>query len=830
MPAGRHRITTILALCTGSNARLSETGEPAGTGCNVPDSDVHERLVAEHGGRCLAARRDEAVAEFASAIDAVHCAVAIQRAMLDRNKKLPLAERTLLRIGLHLGEVADVHDGVEGDGVDVAVALRALAVPGGICLSGSVCEHVKLKGHVGVEHAGDRKLEGHPETISVYQVVEPGVEKGYLSLWAELRRRNVVRVGVAYTVVGWLLIQVADVVLSTFHAPPWIMQGFVALIILGFPIALVLAWIYELTPMGLKRSDDVLRQASISWLTGRRLDGAIIGLLVVAVVFLVYENYVVDGLAELGTAAPVSVAVLAFENQSAAPDNEFFADGLADELLSVLGRIRELKVASRTASFYFKGKEVDLETIASRLMVDNVLSGSVRRDGERVRVTAALDDTVSDNLLWSETYDRELDDILDIQSEIARSVATAIVPVLSPESEQRINTAPTDNIEAYQFYLRGRDYLRQPEEQSTVASAIGLFDRAIRLDPRFAQAYAGLCDAHIGAYELAREPESFQEAEAACHRALTLDKGLWEVHVALGNLYRTNAQFENAILELESAVNLQPNTVSPYLGLAETYAAQNRLELAEETFRKAEGVEAGYWGVHRAFGVFLYRHSRFEEAIERFTRVTELVPDSGIGYDNLGNTYLQIAELDKAEKTFNASPLPSRWTYINRGLVYYYRGDFEQAVEDQKRAIEIAPDVHASWGFLGDAYRFIPGEQANARAAYERAIELAEQHLAINPNDWRAVGQLSMYLAYAGRRDEALARVAALLEKRSDSDTYYYVTRVRLHVGDLEGAYDSLKHVVESGGWSPALLARNPDIAPIRDLDGFSTLLGQPRG
>ena len=819
MPSGRHKITTLLALSSSGRAESSESAGPATSNREEICRQIFQDLIAEHHGRCFELQNQSAVAEFANALDAVHCAVAIQRAMVRENKKLPLDQRELLRIGLHVGDVTDVDGTIHGDGVDVANGLRALAVPGGICLSQSVYEHVRLKAHVGVEYAGEKKLEDQPDPIKIYQVVEPGVEKGYLSLWAELRRRNVFRVGAAYAVVGWLLIQVSDVILPTFQAPNWVMQGFIALVVLGFPIALVLAWIYELTPMGLQRSDDVLRQTSIAWLTGRRLDRAIISLLVVAVVFLVYENYVSEGLTELNKAEPVSVAVLAFENQSAAPENEYFADGLADELLSVLARIRELKVASRTASFYFKDKDVNVQTIASKLMVDNVLSGSVRRDGERVRVTAVLDNTVSDNLVWSETYDRELEDILDIQSDIAQSVATAIVPVLSPESAKRINTLPTESTEAYQFYLRGRDYLRQPAEEATLASAIELFDRAIGLDPRFAQAHAGLCDAHIGAYDFARRQESFQSAEAACHRALTLDNGLWEVHVALGNVYRTNSQYDSAILEFDAAIELQPNAVDPYLGLAQTYAAQNRLELADETFRRAEKIEGGYWGVHRAFGVFLYRQSRYDEAIERHIKVTELVPDSGIGYDNLGITYLQIAELDKAESAFNASP-----------LVYYYRGEFEKAVEDQKRAIEIAPEVHASWGFLGDAYRFIPGEDKAAKGAYDKAIQLAERHLSINPTDWRGVGQLSMYLAYAGRPDEALARVQELLEHSSDADTFYYVTRVRLQVGDLEGAYESFKRVVESGGWSPALLARNPDIVALRNEPGFAALLEEPQG
>ena len=227
---------------------------------------------------------------------------------------------------------------------------------------------------------------------------------------------------------------------------------------------------------------------------------------VIAVVFLVYENYVSKGIAGLAEAKPVTLAVMAFRNQSSESGDEFFADGLADELLSGLSRIHELKVASRSASFYFKDKDIDLNTVASTLMVDNVISGSVRREGDRLRITAALDDTENDKLLWSETYDRNSNAILDIQSDIAQSVVNAIVPVLSPESQNRISALPTESAEAYEFYLRGRDYLRQPAETTTLTSAIALFERAIGLDRRFAQAYAGPCAKPIwGAYELARE-------------------------------------------------------------------------------------------------------------------------------------------------------------------------------------------------------------------------------------------------------------------------------------------------------------------------------------
>jgi TolB-like protein/Tfp pilus assembly protein PilF len=647
------------------------------------------------------------------------------------------------------------------------------------------------------------------------------------SVWhriAEMRRRNVFKVGAAYAVVSWLLIQVGDVVLPTFEAPPWVMQGLISVVILGFPVALVLAWVYELTPVGVKRSDDVQQQASIRWLTARRLNAAVVVLLVLAVVVLVFDNYVSPRLTSIGEPEIESLAVLAFEDHSTDKEGEYFADGLADELLGVLGRIKELKVASRTSSFYYKDKDVDIGTIADTLMVDNILSGSVRREGDRVRVTTVLDDTKENNLLWTETYDRKLDDVLTIQSDIAESVASAIVPVISPESQQQIEARATNNVEAYDLYLRGRSYMRMPAEESTLASAIQLFNAAIDLDPVFAQAYAGLCEAYLGQFEFSLRPESFELAETPCRRALALNDGLWEVHVALGNLYRVNGQYDDAIANLKSAINKQPNAVIPYLDLARTYAAQNSPGLAEEMFRKAEQVEGGYWGVHRAYGRFLTDQGRNEEAIQRHLKVTELTPDSGIGFDNLGNAYLALGELDKAEAAFNDSPLPSRWTYWNRGLVYYYRHEFAKAVEDQKMAISLAPNAYGSWGALADAYRFMPGEEENARAAYEEAIRLAKQQLAINPTDWGTVARVGLYHAYTGRIERSAEEFEKLPDRTSDTRVYFFVARARLQMGDVDGALDGLRKLIESG-WSPKLLAADPDFASLSGMVEFEMLM-----
>jgi len=574
--------------------------------------------------------------------------------------------------------------------------------------------------------------------------------------------------------------------------------------------------------MGVMRSAELPPQERASRSARRRLDRVIIAVLAVVVAILVFDNYLPF---ETGQGIePPSIVVLPFRNQSGDSSDEYFADGLAEELLSALARVPELKVASRTASFYYKDKDVDSATIAATLRVDAVLSGSVRRSGGRIRVTASLDDPTAGRLLWNETYDdRTVNDLLDIQSSIAAAVARAVVPVLSPESAGLIEARPTQNADAYVDYLQGRNYLRQPDEEALV-SAVERFDRAIALDPSFAHAYAGLCEAQLGRFEETRDPGFFGQAEIACQRALTLDSRLWETRVALGNLYRINGQYDRAIDELEIAVAGEPRVVSPYLALALAYENIGAPDRAEATLRRAEEIEPGDWDVHRVLGNFLYRASRFDEAVEHYTRVTELAPDSDIGYNNLGNLYLALGRLDEAETALNATPRHTRFTYTNRGLVYYYRGEFEKAVEDQRRAIQIAPEYFANWGRLGDAYRFIEGEAQNAREAYVTAIDLAGRDLLVNPTNWENLGRLGTYYAATERPAEARARIAEMLELTSDGNAYYYAMLVSARIGDDDLVADYLQKSIE-GGWSPALLARDPDLAELRDDPGIAALL-----
>jgi TolB-like protein/tetratricopeptide (TPR) repeat protein len=640
-----------------------------------------------------------------------------------------------------------------------------------------------------------------------------------MRLVSELRRRNVPRMAVLYVVAAWLILQVAEVLIDLAKLPDSIGTTALWLLGIGFPIALIFSWFYEITPEGISLENDVDPEASITHVTGRRLDFIVISLLCAAVILFAYDKWWMQG------PPRNSIAVLPFVNMSDDASNEYFSDGISEELLNLLANIPELRVIARTSSFAFKGKNEDLRVIGRTLGVKTVLEGSVRKSGDRVRITAQLIDVSDGAHIWSETFDRTMTDIFEIQDD----VASAIVDALQIHVGGNLTRGrPTESTEAYDYYLRGRDYLRRPAEEPTLASAVELFDRAIGLDPRFAQAHAGLCDAQLGTYRFARRAESFESAEVACQHALNLDDSLWEVHVALGSLYQTSGQHDRAILELESAILLQPGSVDSYLVLATTYAAQSRWEQAEETIRRAESVDSGYWAIQRAFGHLFYDQGRYDEAIERYRKVIQLAPDSSIGYDNLGNTYLAMGALDQAEKAFSDARFPSRWTYTNRGLVYYYQGEFVSAIADQKRAIELGPDSHHAWGRLGDAYRFVQGEEMNARSAYERAIELAEQELSIDPTDWDSIGRLGLAYAYTEQPEQAVEQIQRMFELTTDATAYYFASRVYLHLGEIDRAYDYLHQVIE-GGWPIRLIADDPDFSHQKDMRRFEEFLNEPK-
>ena len=351
------------------------------------------------------------------------------------------------------------------------------------------------------------------------------------SVWGELKRRNVFRVAIAYVVVSWLLVQVADVVLDNIEAPTWVFQTILLLLVIGFPVSIIFAWAFELTPEGLKKEKDVDRSESITHVTGRKLDFAIIGFLVVALTLFAVERYVllpgrtpaIEAAQEIvATEIQQSIAVLPFVNMSPDPDQEYFSDGLSEEILNLLAQIPELKVIGRTSSFAFKGKNEDLRSIGEALDVNTLLEGSVRTSGDRVRITAQLINASDGAHIWSDSYDRTMTDIFAVQDDVAAAIIDALqIHVGANPTRGR----PTENTQAYALFLRTRASLNTYEVQDVEDEELLL--KAVELDPKFAEAYELLAYTYWRqAGEIIKEAEGQKLMGEAAAKALAIDPDL----------------------------------------------------------------------------------------------------------------------------------------------------------------------------------------------------------------------------------------------------------------------------------------------------------------
>jgi TolB-like protein len=385
------------------------------------------------------------------------------------------------------------------------------------------------------------------------------------NLLHRLRERGVLRVAASYAVIAWLLLQIADVTLEPLGLPKWVLTALIIAVAVGFPVAVGLAWFLEIGPHGIER-DTAPEGAPRPSARGLRhyADFVVIGVLLVAVVVLLVRQ------SDLGKPKPPenpAIAVLPFENLSGDPEQEYFSDGLADELLDRLGRVPGLKVIARSSSFGFKGKDLDAKTIAERLGVTTLLEGSVRRDGQRLKLTARLVDGATGQQVWSGSFDRELIDLFAVQAELATAVVEAIVPA-AKGSPAETSVAPTTDLNAYDLYLASRSQLVLRTFNS-IPKSVELAEQAVRLDPDFAQGQAQLANslAFLALMGLDRSPEEQaslrRRAEAAVHKALALDPDLSEAHGAYANLLRDTDR-PGAGEQYERALELNPNNAATW--------------------------------------------------------------------------------------------------------------------------------------------------------------------------------------------------------------------------------------------------------------------------
>jgi TolB-like protein/Tfp pilus assembly protein PilF len=563
------------------------------------------------------------------------------------------------------------------------------------------------------------------------------------NFFAELKRRNVYKVAIAYAVIAWLLMQIATQVFPFLEIPNWAIRLVIMLIVIGFPIALVIAWAFELTPEGLKRTesaDELPKKSARShaWIYVVVIAGALSGSLFFLARYTASRKQTES--AELPTK---SIAVLPFENLSEEKGNAYFADGIQDEILARLSNIADLKVISRTSTQKYKSAPDNLREIAKQLGVANILEGSVQKSANQVRVNVQLINALNDAHLWSDIYDRKLTDIFVVESDIAKTIADTLQAKLTGAEKQMISGRPTSDTAAYELYLKGRS-LWGKRGGDNLRQAIAFYDQAIARDPSYAPAYAGLAEVYLNLpfYTATAPREAFPKAKAAALKALQLDEKLAEAHAALARVLFRELDMAGSIAEFQRAIALNPNYATAY-----------------QQYGNGPLVALG----------------RFDEAIAEGKRATELDPLSPVINADLGENLIYARRYDEAiaqlRKTVEIDPTFYD-AHLTLGTALLLKGDVPAAIAEYTNAQQLSDDLPPRV-LLAVA----KAQSGDGAAAIQMLAELEElsQHRYVNAY-LRALLNLSL-----NNREEAIRWL-------EQSVANHEVTRIQVHP-----AFDALR-------------------------------------
>ena len=669
--------------------------------------------------------------------------------------------------------------------------------------------------------------------VAMFQSGEAENESGsFFGFFTDLARRKVYRIAASYLVAAWVILQVADVILDALPLPDYSMTFVVVALAMGFPVAVVLAWAFQWTPQGLMVEGRGGRLRAIA--TGASPGKLVYGIAAVSAVAVGIGAYLLtatESVQQIQTPSAESIAVLPFVNFSDDKANEYFSDGLTEEVLNVLAQLGDLQVASRTSSFYYKGQDQNIQKIAQALNVHYVLEGSVRLAGESMRITAQLIDGTNGFHLWSGTYDRETNDVFAVQSDIARQVARNLKIVMSNNIEDALGKTRTENFEAYDAYLRGRDYLRRPSTEANLQNAGIQFQQSLMLDPAYGMAYAGICETRLRQYQINPDTELFEDAEKACNRAMTRDGQSAEVSLALGRLHLLTGQSEQALGEIDRALTLKPRWVEAILARAEALAVRGFPIEAEAEFKRLIQIDPGYAQAYKTFGNFYYHNGRFDDAIANYNEVIKRIPDDWGVYSNFASAYYMKGDLQSAAEIWlklaeeNEDPT----MFANIGSMYFYLRRFEDAVGMYVKAAELTSNVPEYWGNQGEAYRQIPDGWNKAKAAYNKAIALAEEQFLINPNNYDLMTQTAVFYSGLGNFDKAFDLLAKV-HAAGNVDYYYYYQAALVYVraGNPVKAEDALMRSVEMG-YPKDLLSVDAGLDPLQGRLRFEALVDDGR-
>jgi TolB-like protein/Tfp pilus assembly protein PilF len=684
-----------------------------------------------------------------------------------------------------------------------------------------------------------------------------------VNFFGELKRRNVIRMVGLYLVGAWLVVQVAGTVLPMFGAPEWLPRMIVVLLAIGFVPAVIFSWVFELTPEGLKREQEVATEQSITPQTGRRMDRMIIVVLVLALGYFAFDKFVLTPRREAALVSGAvpnesksvinakSIAVLPFENLSRDPDNAYFADGIQDEILTRLSKIADLKVISRTSTQHYKSAPENLPEIAGQLGVAHIVEGSVQKSGDSVRINVQLIKAANDSHLWADTYDRRLTDIFSVESEVAKAIADELRAHISGQEEQVITAKPTDNIEAYEAYLRGLAY--SLKTVNTPANALGAqkyLREAVRLDPKFALAWALLSYTDARGYRtLTLQPTVAlrEEARQAAETALTLQPDLGEAVHAKGYYhYSCLKDYDTAVRYFEQARPLLPNSSQVSQSLAYLERRRGQWERSESYLNEAERLDPRNVSLLSQHAISYYWLRRFPEALRKLDQVLNITPDD---VDTIATkAAIAQAEGDLPRAAALLAPLHPGADDTNALETQVYQAILEcnpGPIIPRLKEVLTKPDP--ALGYINGELRFwlgwtqeVAGDHAAAQETWRQARSELEPFLKEQPENYELIEHLALTNIGLGDKtaafsfvEKAMAVVPVEKDVVDGPGPIEVLARVSAQMGEPDraiGALQKLLSIPYSGPLAgnvpltPALLRLDPMFDPLRNDPRFQKL------
>jgi tetratricopeptide (TPR) repeat protein/DNA-binding winged helix-turn-helix (wHTH) protein len=680
-----------------------------------------------------------------------------------------------------------------------------------------------------------RLLEDHTSSSTIDAISGSNIKE--LHILQSLQQRGVLEAGLAYLIIGWLLIQLADVIFAQLFLPQWTGTFVTVLVIAGFPIALVLSWFLEFRDG--RAVVDTGSHTRVPRGSVRRTRLSIIGALgIAAIIVLGYDRLV--GLPQESVPASVpttpqedilpvesnSIAVLKFLNVDGGERTEIFASGFADEMINRLSRLPTMSVASRGDAWSL-GTAASSDEVRARLRVAYYVEGSVRLIGESLSVNVRLIDSLTGFQMASRNFNEKIEDFNQVLQDIINVTVANLRIALPPETQTILNSMYQEtDLDAYILYRKGKEIYEQPRTLENLSTAVDLYEQALVFDPAYAAAHAGLCDAYIELYYLSNSSEDIERAESECSSALRLNPRLHMVYAALGELYLRLGRVTDAESAFNKALQINSQDVPATRGLADVYRRSQRFAQAEDLLNAAISAQPGNWRAINSLGTFLFTLGRYSEAADAFRKVVFLDPDNFQARSNLGSALTMAGEFELGRQVFEESLeiQPLRRTYSNLGVIYYYLGEFEKSVSMLRQAVDMGPGQAVLWLNLADSLHFM-GQSEESVAAFRKARDLSSKLLNVDSSDSEAIVTLAWAEHMLGENKKALETVEKSLEiDPGDPYGYYYDALIRYQSGDENAALQSLEVALDKG-YPPGLLVAEPHLGELRADDRFHAII-----